>query len=89
MVFKSSTGYGTGAGLGGWNCRHSFYPYFEGSPRAYTDDDLKEYNSENVEYNGQKMTEYEVSQQQRNIERNIRRWKREKKAMEAAGFPTD
>ncbi len=87
--FKGSTGYGTGAGLGGWNCRHSFYPYFEGSPRAYTDDDLKEYNSKNVEYNGQKMTEYEASLQQRNIERNIRRWKREKKAMEAAGLPTD
>ncbi len=87
--FKGSTGYGTGAGLGGWNCRHSFYPYFEGSPRAYTDDELKEYNSKNVEYNGQKMTEYEASLQQRNIERNIRRWKREKKAMEAAGLPTD
>ncbi|MDD4843205.1 MAG: phage minor capsid protein [Anaerotignum sp.] len=87
--FKGSTGYGTGAGLGGWNCRHSFYPYFEGSPRAYTDDELKEYNSKNVVYNGQKMTEYEASLQQRNIERNIRRWKREKKAMEAAGLPTD
>ena len=87
--FKSSTGYGTGAGLGGWNCRHSFYPYFEGSPRAYTDDELKEYNSKNVEYNGQKITEYEASLQQRSIERNIRRWKREKKAMDAAGLPTE
>lgn len=27
--FKSSTGYGTGAGLKGWNCRHDFFPYFE------------------------------------------------------------
>lgn len=87
--FKSSTGYGTGAGLGGWNCRHSFYPYFEGSPRAYTDNELKGYNSKNVEYNGQKMTEYEASLHQRSIERNIRRWKREKKAMEAAGLPTE
>lgn len=87
--FKSSTGYGTGAGLGGWNCRHSFYPYFEGSPRAYTDNELKDYHSKNVKYNGQKMTEYEASLQQRSIERNIRRWKREKKAMEAAGLPTE
>ncbi|MEA5057468.1 MAG: phage minor capsid protein [Anaerotignum propionicum] len=87
--FKSSTGYGTGAGLGGWNCRHSFFPYLEGSPRAYTNDELKGYNSKNVEYNGQKMTEYEASLQQRSIERNIRRWKREKKAMEAAGLPTE
>ncbi|HBF64738.1 MAG TPA: hypothetical protein DDW34_02035, partial [Clostridium sp.] len=87
--FKSSTGYGTGAGLGGWNCRHSFFPYFEGSPRVYTNNELKGYNSNNVEYNGQKMTEYEASLQQRSIERNIRRWKREKKAMEAAGLPTE
>ncbi|AMJ40372.1 phage minor capsid protein [Anaerotignum propionicum] len=87
--FKSSTGYGTGAGLGGWNCRHSFYPYLEGSPRAYTNDELKGYNSKNVEYNRKKMTEYEASLQQRSIERNIRRWKREKKAMEAAGLPTE
>ncbi len=88
--FKESTGYGTGAGLGGWNCRHSFYPYFEGiSERAYTNTELKAYNAKNITYNGQKMTEYEASQQQRNIERKIRRWKREKKAMEAAGLPTD
>lgn len=88
--FKSSTGYGTGAGLGGWNCRHSFYPFFEGiSERAYTDEDLKEYSAENIEYNGKKMTEYEASQIQRGFERKIRRWKREKKAMEAAGLPTE
>lgn len=88
--FKSSTGYGTGAGLGGWNCRHSFYPFFEGiSERAYTDEDLKEYSAENIEYNGKKMTEYEASQIQRGFERKIRRWKREKKAMEAAGLSTE
>ncbi|MBQ6945606.1 MAG: minor capsid protein, partial [Ruminococcus sp.] len=28
--FYEATGYGTGDGLGGWNCRHSFFPYFEG-----------------------------------------------------------
>ena len=28
--FRESTGYGTITGLGGINCRHSFYPYFEG-----------------------------------------------------------
>lgn len=87
---KESTGYGTGAGLGGWNCRHSFYPYFEGiSERAYTNSELKAYNAKNITYNGQKITEYEASQEQRGIERKIRRWKREKKAMEAAGLPID
>ena len=28
--FYTETGYGTGDGLGGWNCRHSFSPFFEG-----------------------------------------------------------
>lgn len=88
--FKETTGYGTGAGLGGWNCRHSFYPYFEGiSERAYTNSELKAYNAKNITFNGQKMTEYEASQEQRGIERKIRRWKREKKTMEAAGIPAD
>ena len=33
--FVKSTGYGTGPGLCGWNCRHSFFPYFEGCPSAH------------------------------------------------------
>ncbi len=86
--FKETTGYGTGAGLCGWNCRHSFGPYIEGAPKAYSDKMLENYNAEKYEYNGQKMTEYEASQKQREIERNIRRWKRENKAMEAAGLDT-
>lgn len=86
--FVSSTGYGTGAGLGGWNCRHSFYPYFEGSPRAYTPEMLAGYEAENYTYNGRKMTEYEATQTQRHIERQIRRWKREESAMRAAGQDT-
>lgn len=41
------TGYGTGPGLGGWNCRHSFFPYYEGiSERAYTDIELEELKKE-------------------------------------------
>ncbi len=82
--FVSATGYGTGAGLCGWNCRHSFFPYFEGSPRAYTPEMLKEFEEKSITYNGNAMTEYEASQQQRYIERNIRRWKRENVAMKAA-----
>ena len=36
--FQEKTGYGSGAGLGGWNCRHSFFPFFEGiSEPAYTE----------------------------------------------------
>ena len=85
--FRSSTGYGTGPGLGGWNCRHSFFPFFEGiSDPAYTQAELNDMNAKKYTYNGEKLTEYEASQKQRAIERNIRRWKREYKAMAAAGL---
>lgn len=39
---NDKTGYGTGPGLGGWNCRHSMFPFYEGSTRAYTDEELEE-----------------------------------------------
>lgn len=86
--FVSATGYGTGAGLCGWNCRHSFAPYIEGAPRAFSPALLEDYGARSVIYNGQPMTEYEASQKQRYIERQIRRWKREYAAMEAAGLDT-
>lgn len=87
--FVQSTGYGKGDGLGGWNCSHSFSPYFEGSPRTYSKDQLEEYQEKSFKYNGRKMTEYEAVGEQRNIERNIRRWKREQSALRAAGDSTD
>nr|MDD2956438.1 phage capsid protein [Oscillospiraceae bacterium] len=86
--FVQVTGYGSGPGLGGWNCSHSFSPYFEGAPRTYSNDLLKEYAKEKYTYNGQTMTEYDAIQQQRSIERNLRRWKRENVAMKAAGLDT-
>jgi len=87
--FRQSTGYGTGEGLGGWNCRHSFFPYFEGMEPVYPDSELAGMNEKKYEYNGKKLTQYEAEQVQRNIERHIRKWKREFKAMESAGVPTD
>ena len=82
------TGYGTGAGLGGWNCRHSFSPWFEGSPRTYSKELLDSYNERSISYDGKMLTEYEASQVQRSIERNIRKWKREFEALDAAGLDT-
>ncbi|MDD4390598.1 MAG: phage minor capsid protein [Eubacteriales bacterium] len=88
--FVSSTGYGTGPGLCGWNCRHNFFPYFEGvSEPAYSDAELDDMNSKDYVYNGHAMTEYEASQKQRAIQRNIRKWKREEAGMKAAGLSTD
>lgn len=84
--FRAATGYGTGAGLGGWNCRHSYHPYFEGAPRAYSKEQLEQYNAKDYAYNGQQLTEYEATQIQRYNERQIRRWQRERTALEAAGL---
>lgn len=81
-------GYGTGDGFKGWNCSHDWRPYFEGMPRTYSKELLDSYEVKDYEYNGQKMTEYEALQQQRSIERNLRRWKRENTAMKAAGLDT-
>jgi len=76
--FKKSTGYGTGPGLGGWNCRHNYYPFFEGlSDKSYTDKELDEMNNKKVTYNNKEYTEYEATQMQRKAERNIRTSKRE------------
>lgn len=81
------TGYGTGAGLGGWNCRHSFFPYIEGaSETVYTDYELAELNAPKYEYNGERLTEYEATQKQRYIERQIRKYKREVAGLDAAGI---
>lgn len=73
----SDIGYGTGDGFKGWNCRHDWYPYFEGSSRMYSDKDLEELNAKNIEYpDGSMHTLYEAEQQQRAFERKIRATKR-------------
>lgn len=58
--FISSTGYGSGEGLCGWNCRHSYGP---GEP------DHNPYKEYDVEENKKA---YDLSQKQRKIERTIR-----------------
>lgn len=78
-------GYGTGGGFMGWNCRHSWNPFFEGiSSRNYTSEKLRALNAKNVEYNDEKYTEYEISQFQRKMEREIRATKRELAALDEA-----
>lgn len=82
--FIETTGYGTGEGLGGWNCRHSFYPWIEGL--STPPEDGSSFVGETVTYNGKKMSLYEATQQQRAIERKIRYWKRQAGALESAGL---
>jgi hypothetical protein len=90
--FEAATGYGTGAGLCGWNCRHTFFAVFPelGDPPQWTQEQLRELNARNIEWNGKKYTAYEISQMQRARERNVRRWKKRYLAEDAAGLdPTD
>lgn len=60
LLFEEATGYGTGEGLCGWNCRHSFGP---GDPNhnPYADFDAEE---------NKKV--YDLSQKQRSAEARIR-----------------
>ena len=76
---------------GGWyfangiithNCRHSFYPFFEGiSARHYDALKLDELSSRRVTYNGEEMSLYDATQKQRSIERQIRKAKRQAAAL--------
>lgn len=59
----SLTGYGTGEGLGGWNCRHSFGPG-DGVNNPYTD--IQTADNERME---------KLEQRQRALERRIRKTK--------------
>lgn len=88
--FVRETGYGTGAGLCGWNCRHQYFACFPelGDPPSWTQESLEQLNARNVEYNGQMYTQYEISQMQRARERNVRKWKRRYLAEDAAGSDT-
>lgn len=63
--FYESTGYGTGEGLCGWNCRHSFGPGDE------EHNPFKKYDSE------ENKEAYELSQKQRTYEARIRKSKLE------------
>lgn len=76
--FYDATGYGTGDGLCGWNCYHSFFPYFEGiSHQAFERDPSARLGKTNDEV-------YEESQRQRYYERQIRDARREVSAYAAA-----
>lgn len=83
--FEATTGYGTGAGLCGWNCRHSFHPFFEGlSDSAYPREKLREYETRTVLLDGKELPYYEATQRQRAYERRIRATRRTLAGYDAA-----
>nr|DAM81643.1 MAG TPA: minor capsid protein [Caudoviricetes sp.] len=71
--FYGATGYGTGAGICGWNCRHNFFPNFDGELS------FEHYDEE------ANAKQYELEQEQRYNERKIREWKRRQAVNKAGG----
>lgn len=73
-----ATGYGSGDGLCGWNCYHSFFPFFEGlSTSSFSRDPSADEGRNNEK-------DYELSQKQRYYERQVRAAKREASTWNAA-----
>lgn len=81
-------GLGTVDGLEGANCRHRRFPWVEGvSERTYTDEQLEHIDDGlGCTFEGKTYTAYEATQEQRKVERTIRKLKREKTAYNAAGL---
>lgn len=79
-------GYGTVTGLLGANCRHNWFPYLEGSERAYSKSELDRYKNDTVTFEGKEYTAYEATQLQRKYERNIRYTKEKIAGYHAAGL---
>ena len=78
-------GLGEVDGLEGANCRHRRFPWVDGvSERTYTDEQLASIDPPPFEFEGKKYTMYEATQKQRQIERTIRKLKREQAAFKAA-----
>ena len=76
--------YGAVDGLKGINCRHDFYPFFEGisEPNTWPDEPKPQ------EYHGKTYNYYQATQKQRRMERDIRATKREIEAQKAIGGDT-
>lgn len=80
-------GLGQVDGLEGANCRHRRFPFVRGvSSRAYTDNELKSLDPPPFEYQGRTYTRYQATQMQRQVERTVRKYKRQEIAAKAAGL---
>ena len=79
-------GLGAVDGLEGANCRHRRFPWVEGvSERTYNDEQLEHIDDGlGCTFEGKTYTAYEATQEQRKVERTIRKLKREKAAYKAA-----
>lgn len=90
--FEMACGYGDVTGIGGVNCRHTWFPFIDGvMERTYTDEQLESMKAENhkITFEGKEYDGYKATQKQREIERTIRKLKREQAAFKAAGLTED
>lgn len=76
------TGYGTVGGLKGANCRHSISPYHPGVTPLPT----REWPEHEARFGMSSEEYYEATQRQRELERRVRKTKREIAGMEQAGI---
>lgn len=85
-------GLGTGSGLQGWNCRHEYYLFFEGSERLYTDEWLAEQNAREAQkktFRGREYNTYEATQKQRQMETAMRAQREKVQLLEEADADPD
>lgn len=82
-------GLGTGAGLLGWHCRHTYYPFIEGvSVRNYSDEWLAEMDrreAQRTEYRGREYNAYEATQKQRQMETAMRAQREKARLLKQGG----
>lgn len=71
------------------NCRHHWYPFIDGvSERTYRDSDLESMKGDNHKFTfeGKEYDGYTGTQKMRQIERTVRKLKREQTAYKATGL---
>ncbi len=86
-------GLGTGPGLLGWNCRHTYYPFIEGiSVRNYSDEWLEEMErkeARKIPYRGKEYNAYEATQKQRQMETVMRAQREKAQLLKQGGADPD
>lgn len=86
-------GLGTGAGILGWNCHHTYYPFIEGiSVRNYSDEWLEAKAREETEkkpFRGKEYNLYEATQKQRQMETAMRAQRQKAVLLKEGGADPD
>lgn len=86
-------GLGSGPGLLGWNCRHTYYPFLDGiSVRNYSDQWLEEMDrkeAQKISYRGKEYNTYEATQKQRRMETAMRAQREKAQLLKQGGADKD